>query len=187
MDFLTIGLDLSLTSTGVTLYRGDDTDYDEWIIGSKACKGLTDRFSRYHGIIRELHDHIGAYTAKCDGICLENYAFNSNMKGVTERIELGTLIREYLLSSFECITCEVAPTSLKLFACGRGAGFAKGQSKKAVAAGLLERYGVKFKKDDLADSYTLAKIAAALGDWEDPVFDRQYEALEKIRATGWRH
>lgn len=70
---------------------------------------------------------------------------------------------------------EVPPTSLKKWATG------KGNAKKVqVVTALVKRYGCEYATDDEYDAFALARMAAQVIGWDEPVTINQKAVIEKL-------
>ena len=157
-----IGLDLSLTSTGV------------------AGVGWTDRIrTRLRGDERLDHiaEQVRDYLRPADLVVLEGPSFGHGaMAGHEDLAGLRVLVRLYC-HGHGIPYAVVPPSSLKLYVTGRG-NSGKGEVRTAIA----ERYGIHTEgpaRYDEADAYGLV---AAAHDWLGhplaPVPDRQRAALD---------
>lgn len=112
-----------------------------------------------------------------DGVAMEGYA-NGAKFGREAAGELGYAVKRVLRkSSWECIPTIVPPTSLKKFVTGSGTA-----KKQEMLLGVYKRWGAEYKDDNLADAYSLARIAHAI---DRPDLDRtkfQDEVLHKLSS-----
>jgi Holliday junction resolvasome RuvABC endonuclease subunit len=86
-------------------------------------------------------------------VVLEGYAFSKNN---TVQLELGTVIR-YFLWQMEMPMIEVAPTQLKQFVTGSGAG-----KKEHMMMNVLKVWGHESATNNIADAIGLAYYGSAL-------------------------
>jgi Holliday junction resolvasome RuvABC endonuclease subunit len=154
-----IGIDLSLTSTGVAKRTLKDS---KLIVETHAFKTTsamkwTDRINSIReGVISVLEPD----TTK---VYMENYAFGSKFNRECLG-ELGGVIREALeLREIEII--KFAPTKVKMFATGRGAappvpvGEAKSTwAKKWMMNNVKTNFGYEFDTDDETDAFVIATL-----------------------------
>lgn len=159
-----IGLDLSLTSTGVALVS---PTYPEFGVRSRAIKSkpapiaertANVRARRIGDIVREIMVDAAFY--RPDLAVIESPVPNRKMKtaGLLERgaIYWGTLDA---LDALRIEIVEVAPRERALYATGDG-----GADKMSVAASIVAEHGREFPTDDEADAFVLAMIGARLLD-----------------------
>lgn len=159
---LTIGLDLSLTCTGV------------------AGTGWTDKIrTKLRGDERLAHieEEVASYIRSADLVVMEGPSYGHGaLAGHEDLAGLRILVRRYCYRH-QIPYAVIPPSSLKLYAAGRG-NATKGEIRSAVA----DRYGVHTEgpgRYDMADAY--AALAAGL-DWAGyplaVVPDRQRRALD---------
>src|SRR5690606_30603766 len=117
---------------------GDAHDWDMRCVES-ASGGISaaDRNARYQRIIGELDGWLRE--EPIHAIYLEGYSYGSKGAAVTSICEFGGILRSYLLDTHDAPLLEVAPTTLKKFCTGKGAG-----KKEMVIAHLMKRYDVEF-------------------------------------------
>ena len=169
----TIGLDLSLTGTGVVILKGGKL-VDQTVIKSKPL-GLTPRneIERLLSIVAEVDKYILKYSPKM--IAIEGLAF-----GIVKTTSIMQLAGLNYLTRERIINCDidfiiVAPSTLKKFATGKGNG-----PKDLVMLELYKRYGESFTNNNAADAYGLAMMAYELiSKNKIPAF--QEETLKVIR------
>ncbi|MGI6351406.1 MAG: hypothetical protein ACOX6M_10255 [Armatimonadota bacterium] len=157
-----VGIDPSLTSTGVVML-----DDDAEIIDSRVIKSRQKDAARLIEIENALWELLPNYVA------LEGYAMGSRY-GREAAGELGGVIRRalYLQGSTYVV---VPPASLKKFA-------AKGNAKKdEVRLEVYKRWGVEFETNDEVDAYVLARIAYAKFHGDD-LIKRQQEVIDKLEV-----
>ena len=145
-----IGLDLSLTSTGIAWTSGDD------ILTDKICPDMPKQeMPRYLFILEKIKEK--CEEIKPDVIIIEGYSFGSRGSAITQLAELRGVLKYYF--SINSIKWrEIAPSSLKKFVTGSGRA-----DKEAMADAAYWNWGVDFlnwKKDnDKCDAYCLIKMA----------------------------
>ena len=92
-----------------------------------------------------------------DVIVIEDYALGPNPKTIITVIEIGTLIRHYVLTQFPKIPVWLTkPASLKKFATDKGA------AKKGDMIAAVAGKGWAPPTDNVADAYLLATMGLAL-------------------------
>lgn len=177
-----MGIDPSLTHTGVMAIDGDEFKARRVIESKPTGLMVGHRMQRIHDIVATVQSI--CESTRPEVICIEHYSFASKTP-VSDRIELGGLLR-YVLWRDGYKVYEVAPATLKKHACGKGKHPATGKTPIIVA--LTHRYGVQFETDDEYDAYGLARMASQIAGYEQCINDAQREAIttvtaEKIRKT----
>lgn len=108
-------------------------------------------------------------------VTIEGYAMNNRSSLVT-LVEIGTLIRDRLWKSgFQYV--DVAPTQLKKFVLGTGAG-----KKDEVRLGVYKRWGFEDRSDNVIDAYVLACIGLAARGKLTGLIKPQVEVIDKLPA-----
>lgn len=158
-----MGLDLSLTKTGICVVRDGQ---DVFTTSVKTDSGM-EWIERIDRILSTILAAIRDY--QVDEILIENYAYNSR-NGREDLAELHGV----LMFTFEKMSmpyAKVAPTKVKLFGCGRGKAppCPEGESKsswpkKWVVLTVNETYGKAFKlsENDECDAFLIALMAEAI-------------------------
>jgi crossover junction endodeoxyribonuclease RuvC len=149
--FRIVGLDLSLTSTGLAII--DDTT-----IGT-ATGRITPKGMNGHARMKYILASVAALTARTGVVVIEGPSFGSanGQKGHHERGGLWWLITYALWLENQPVAI-VPPSVLKKYLTGKG-----NASKDAVLAAAIRRYpAVDFDGNDEADALGLAAMAA---DW----------------------
>ena len=146
-----LGLDLSLTSTGVFLKR--ESSYECFEIKTKP-----DQFA--NSILR--CDHIATnivnFIDKSNPtmITVEDYFTGRQPYSVIQLAELGTLVRYKLIANSNHFYT-VAPTQLKKFCTSKGNG-----DKDNVLKGVYKKWNVDVNSNNIADACVLAYMAEAI-------------------------
>lgn len=151
-----IGIDLSLTGTGVVVLE-DGEIVVEKLIKSKPTKKktYTEEIERILGIKIEIIKIIEKYEPNL--VLIEGMAFMArNTTALVQLAGLNYLIREYLFQ-YNIPFAIVAPTSLKKFITGSG-----GSKKDVMLMEIYKKYNIAFVDDNIADAFSLAKIGEAL-------------------------
>lgn len=151
-----IGLDLSLTSTGVALVHNGVLDRQQvFSIKTTGKKGdnLAKRASRLNNIAHQLTTFLS--DDYVDLVVIESPSFGSQHGSAHDRSGLWWLVVNHLWTA-EVPVAMVSPQGRAKWATG------KGNSKKPeVYAAAKARYGEIFKCDDEAD----ATLLAGIGTW----------------------
>ena len=148
-QILSLGIDLSLTGTGLSVLDGDKLVFSECY--KPKNKSGPDRLIE---IRHKVSETIDKYQPGL--ICLEGYSFGSRGRAVFQTGELGGLIR-VLLHKSGIKWIEITPSQVKKFATGMG-----NCGKDIVLQQVYKRWGMEFKTSDEADAFILAKIGAIL-------------------------
>ncbi|WP_405391101.1 hypothetical protein OG596_26540 [Streptomyces sp. NBC_01102] len=163
---LVIGLDLSLTCTGVAGVGWTD------IVRTKR-KGD----ERLHYLVTAVGDFIKA----ADMVVMEGPSFGHGaMAGHEELAGLRILVRQYCFRH-RIPYGVIPPSSLKMFATGRG-----NATKGEVRSGVADRYGHHTEgvgRYDQADAYTA--MAAGLHHLGFPLADAPERALRALDGCAW--
>jgi len=128
-----IGIDLSLTSTGIATPEGTET------YGSK---------HRGPERLIELRQDVLAACVDADFAVMEGYSFGSGARAHSMG-ELGGVVRVALYENHIPVAI-VPPASLKKYATGKG-----NAPKEAVLAAAVRRSNIEFDSTDLADAWWL--------------------------------
>ena len=158
-----VGLDLSLTGTGMARVAGLHNPYVETaLLGTPTCgDDIAARTDRLTGLAQQIVAWVGA--APCDLVCIERPAYSSNTGSVTDRAGLWWLVVARLVRGYRLPVVDVVNNHLKTYAVGKGAG--KGSDKDAVLAETVRRY---------------ATFVPALAN------NNEADALQ-LAALGWHH
>lgn len=154
-----LGLDLSLSSTGLAIVR-DGELYSCTAIPTSKDMPWVDRIK---AVLREIDKHLNNY--QVDTAYIENYSFDAKFG----REVLGELhgVVMYYLTQREIPFHKVSPTQVKLFATGQGRapsppeGVAKSTwPKKWVVEAVNKRYNEDFRlsENDKVDAFLVALL-----------------------------
>lgn len=172
-----IGLDLSLTSTGLAFIR-PAAPAGVQTLKSKGAKDATlaERALRLHNLARDII--LAALTA--DVVVIEQPAYNQTGGSHHDRSGLWWLVAD-ALSDEELRLVEVTPQAVKKYATGKG-----NASKDEVLAAVVRRYpDVEVGNNNEADALVLAAIGARLAGYpiEESMPLAHLDALSKVRWT----
>lgn len=162
-----LGLDASLTGTGYCLINGESVK-DHGTIKSK-LRGV-ERLIDIRAAVGDILESAG----KIDLICLEGYSFGSQGRAVFQIGELGGVLR-CLMFDNGIKWVEVAPSTLKKFACGKG-----NVKKDQIALHVYKRWGFTSQDNNVADAYVLARIGQELLEPSGEVTKAQAEVLQTV-------
>ena len=146
-----IGLDLSLTSTGVATYTPGDVEVRR-VYSKPHGSTLADRADRLIALLGEIGDHtIGADLAAIEGPSLGQ----ARQGGQHDRAGLWWMV-VYGLHLSGVPVVEIPPACVKRYATGKG-----NASKDEVLAAVIRRYpDVPVMGNDEADALVLVAMAA---------------------------
>ena len=155
-NIIAIGLDLSLTGTGVVVLN-DGKIIEQKLIKSKPVPDgkPKDEVERIRGIVDGIEKIVIQH--KPNIAVIEGLAFMvRNATALVQLSALNYMIR-YMLMQNNIPFIIVAPTSLKKFITGNGA-----SKKDVILIELYKRWGVTILDDNEADAYGLSQIGLAL-------------------------
>jgi len=169
-----VGLDLSLTSTGLVILDENGVVQEATSISFPKLKGA----ERLNAIQQEIRSMLSGYSNQLHNIkmiAIEDYAMRA--MGRTFHIgELGGVVR-LLLWRLQYPYIEIAPTQLKSFVTGKGAG--DGASKEMMILQVFKQWNFEVSNNDVADAFGLCQIARGVsgyGEWKA----NQKEVIAKI-------
>lgn len=166
---LVVGLDLSLTSTGIAHMRGDQAVTDTIEPPPNRRSGLL----RLRWLRTELLALIGHPTL----LVVEGPSYSSFGQGTHDRAGLYWLVLDGLWN--RGIPVAVAPpANVKKYATGAGGG--KAGSKDAVLLAAARRYPSFTGDNNAADALWLAAMGTAHLTGQHPVPDSHHSALDKV-------
>ncbi|AKA61726.1 RuvC-like resolvase [Streptomyces phage YDN12] len=152
-----VGLDLSLTSTGMSDGR------QNWVTHTEPYQQMEGRLDRLVGRARLFVSGTTEWPQEADLVVIEAGAFSRNMqKGHEELAALRYMVRHSMWQLGVPFTL-VSPSALKLYTAGHGKA-TKAQMVRAVAArhGVdLSSVMVKDGRYDMADAFALAAMGYA--------------------------
>ena len=178
-----VGIDLSLTSTGLAIYRAEDV-----VPGGLAMtrcitskpgndRGHTARLRRFQRISNEISSEIGSDDAH---VFLEGPSYGSTGSAVHDIAGNWWLLYQTLNDDGMQI-CVVPPAVVKMYATGKG-----NASKDAVMAAAIKRYPeINIPGNDIADAVILMAIGCRFNGipLEDSLPATHLRALDKLRAA----
>jgi crossover junction endodeoxyribonuclease RuvC len=144
---IVMGIDLSLTGTGVVSVRGDKREIvDQKLITSSPKEENTPRLLK---ISLSVMDRVN--WNKPSLVVIEGPAFGiSKTTSIFQLGELAGIVKSYLyVGNFQFII--VPPTSLKKWITGKG-----NAKKDLMLLAVYKKFGVDFTDDNLCDAYALA-------------------------------
>jgi crossover junction endodeoxyribonuclease RuvC len=146
-----IGLDLSLTGTGIVVLRDSRIVYQE-LVTTKP--GTTD-MQRIITIMNQITEVLTTYAGPDCLVVIEGPSYGSNTSSIHTLgklagvVELSLVLRNitYLI---------VPPTSLKKLITGKG-----NAKKEQMLLQIYKKYGIEFHDNNLADAFALCKWGEA--------------------------
>lgn len=168
MQCSVVGLDLSLTSTGVATELGTLSI----AVKSKGCDRLIELREAILDVVLSLHQPV---------VCVEGYSFGSKNSQAHAAGELGGVVRVALWEEGVRFV-EIAPTSRAKFATGKG-----NAGKTEVISAVCAKTGIQWSgkgADDECDAWILREMGLVHfghGQFNWPVAN--LSALEKIDWT----
>ena len=171
-----LGIDLSLTSTGIIKLEDGKIQKRQLIKTKPTGQNPLEELKRLE-YIRDTID-----TTDVDIAIIEGLAFMArNTTALVQLAGLNYLTRErFYLEEIPFII--VAPTTLKKFISGKG-----NCPKDLILLETYKRYHVSFKDDNLCDAYVLARIGEALLDKKVKLTKFQEEVINLINEQYEKH
>jgi Holliday junction resolvasome RuvABC endonuclease subunit len=167
-----VGLDLSLTGTGVALGIAAITDlFDGRRRIDAAGRVGMDRLAH-------IRDEVLTGCKETTLAIIEGYAFGK-IQGMAALGELGGVVK-LALHERGIPFVIVAPASLKKFVAGKG-----NADKAVMIKEVFKRFGVDTNDHNIADAVGLMYIGRALCGWYEPTTEAQRQVIEEIK-TGKR-
>ncbi len=164
-----VGLDLSLTSPGFSVYNVDTKEVNSGTWNPDKRKG----FERIDWIL----DQVKLLTSKPDTfLVIEGYSFASKGAAVISLGELGGIIRHYLWKS-NINYKEMPPTTAKKFLCGSGSA-----QKSIIIKEVYKKYSIDCTDDNQADAVNLMYLGLAIqNQFPFSITKIQQEILDKFK------
>lgn len=163
-----VGLDLSLTGTGIAYPDGTTAVFD-----TSKMRGM-DRILWLRAAIAE---HIASCAPHL--VVIEDYAF-SRGGHAHETGELGGVVKARLIDDGQPYAI-VGPTNLKRYALGKGNG--KGTDKIAMGVAAYKRSGTEFADDNQCDAAWLRWMA--LDYYGEPAFEMPSAHRAALSVVPW--
>jgi len=146
-----LGLDLSLTGTGLCLLRSDYTIAETCLIHNTASDDCTRLFLNQ----TDLTSFLSNFEGKIDLCCIEGPAFGVRDGGRLFQIGEWTGVAKLVLYGFGIPFIIAAPSQLKKYISGTGSGV----KKELIMLDIYKKYNVELRDNNIADSYVLSRIA----------------------------
>lgn len=147
---IVLGIDQSYTGFAITAYSADGYETE-----CRALRGEGDER------LDDAENIVGLWIARCEDrlaeVAMEGYAYgasqNAHMAG-----ELGAVVRRKIRELTSILPLRPSPAQVKKYATG------KGNAKKAeMLLAVYKNWDIEFNNDNMADSFTIAKIASGEG------------------------
>lgn len=166
-----VGLDLSLTGTGIALLNINGRGMTCRLKSDPAGMDVRDRRER----LRQLRDDILRYAGAPELAVIEQPAFSRTTGQQHDRSGLWWLVVDALLGR-DVPVVEVVPQALKRYATSKA-----GAGKDEVLAAVVRRWrDVEVCTNDEADALVLARMGATYLEWFEPEFAYQRVAMEAV-------
>lgn len=150
-----IGLDLSLTATGVAMIDDGVVTVSTIRSAGKAAASLEERAGRIARLASQASAAAASPLTTADLVVIEQPAFSRTTGHHHDRSGLWWLVVQRCLSE-GAIVAEVTPSGLKKYACGKG-----NADKDAVLLAVARRYPeVAIRNNNEADALILAAMGA---------------------------
>lgn len=183
-----IGLDLSLTSTGIAVIEdGVYTDWRNVKTSGKKTDTYLDNVRRLDHVNSEIFHHMSSILdrGEIDLAVLEGPAYGSSLPSAHIRAALWWDVMDNLLDGWCLPVATVAPASRAKYITGNGKA-----DKKTVLAKARERYeidgGPVIPNDDVADALGMADMGARhLGEPLVPDSELAAKCLESMEVVKW--
>lgn len=142
-----IGLDLSLTASGICILR-EDWSTPRFDTLKNKLRGP----ERLIWITKSIRDQIAGYSPEDTEVVIEDYSFGSFDKGQRGKAELHGVVKAMLFEmGYDVIW--VAPTALKKFASGKGSA-----GKDIILKCVYQLWGYDLTDNNQADAAVLAHM-----------------------------
>ena len=171
-----MGLDLSLTGTGIVGIAPGEEPYKKLIKSKPGDKTPLGEIERLLGIKAEIQIILNELEPEL--VVIEGLAFGvKKTTALAQLAGLNYLIREFLvLKKIPFLIC--APSTLKKFIIGKGNG-----DKNLMLLETFKHYGISFTDDNLCDAHGLAQCGAAVvGENTLPLIKPQKEVVELLKT-----
>lgn len=157
-DFKTVGLDLSLTGSGIVVIDEDGYVIRQRTVGYElANEEVVDErriVERYMYIAGEIVDTIKGIDVERPRVVIEGYAFAKNPKqssSITKLAELRGVVKSQLWLVFRLTADILTVGEVRRIVLG------KGNFPKSGIVGILKARGLVFGDDNTADAYVVAE------------------------------
>jgi Holliday junction resolvasome RuvABC endonuclease subunit len=175
---LSVGIDVSLTSTGVYLLYAGTEEADGLSAGHtiKTDSKQKTESSRIDQTVNSFFELLAQSTIQPSIVCIEDYGPIGRFAGkITSRAELCGVIKHVIRNYYDCEYVLVPPLSLKKYATGNG------RAKKPDMANRAKEFGLFNQNTDVVDAFFCARFGEALlyGRRVDASYTRVYSENQK--------
>jgi len=147
-DPMFVGMDPSYNNFAIVILDQDANIVDQQLFGSTKTTEVEDRLIE----LEKKYDFI-PHIVSLHSICIEGPSYSSNGAFILQMGALHYMIR--IMFKRQKVNFKViAPTTLKKFVTGSGRA-----KKDLMLLKVYKRWGVEFSDDNLADAYSLARMA----------------------------
>jgi crossover junction endodeoxyribonuclease RuvC len=151
---LIIGIDPSLSETGVVGIRGNKIEFSHLIKTKKTGDTPLKELDRLRDIVLEVVYLLDKYKPKV--VVMESIAMMArNTTALAQLCGLNYMLRDVCYRNYT--TYMASPTGLKKFITGKG-----NSAKELMLLETYKRYKASFENNNLCDAFGLAKIGEAL-------------------------
>jgi len=165
-----MGLDLSLTSTGIVVVNSAGDVLTSGVVASKE-KDMERLLEIRFQITQIMVDFNVMLTA------IEGYAYHiRNSRALTGLAELGGVVRSVLYASDNPYV-DIPPASVKKFATGKG-----NARKDLMRLAVYKRWGFEHESNDVVDAFVLAQMARAIAGEYERLTKCQRAVLKKLEG-----
>lgn len=163
-----IGLDLSLTSTGLVKIPVKGGRVENYCFATAAGMHI---WARYLSIARQIRKHVG----DSDLVLIENYAFGirPGKSALATLAELGGIVKMACWAKTGMWPIPVGSATVRKFATGTGKG-----SKDDIKLQVYKKDKIEFPTTDETDAYVIAQIGLCLIGAK-PTFRRKWHGYEQ--------
>lgn len=140
-----IGIDPSIRNTAVVVLAPDASVLESFLISTSGLDTVDAMIKVADEIVAKVREHAGA------AVFIESPAYGSFGQAVAQMSGLAYVIRTALRRAGVSYR-DVAPTTVKKFACGSGRA-----KKNLVIKSVYSRFGFDTDDDNIADAYAIAR------------------------------
>lgn len=170
MSGAVVGLDLSLTSTGIAIVK--NFDIKVYAVKTKPAN-FESELDRYGCIAKEICKRL----QKGDLVFIEDYAQGPSAGSNIKQAELGGIVKLCIKNLTGYAPLKVHPMTLKKFAVGKG-----NVGKDEVRLAVYKKWGVEYKTNDEVDAYAIARLGLCMVGIDDYANKSQVQCGDKVFA-----
>lgn len=177
--YVTIGIDPSLTNTGLVVVDcAGDLVTSQSLKSKKSGDRPLDEIRRLKDLVERIYSTALASLehGPCLAVGLEGMAFMAkNTRSIVQLSSLNFMLRKKFMLDWKKDTYIVSPTSLKKFVSGKG-----NCPKDQMFLETYKRWGVEFPDNDQCDAYGLARIALAMTEGDKRAYTKPQQEVIKL-------